>query len=261
MTDKLTVEQRGHILCLGLNRPEKYNAMDVDMYRQLAAAYGRLQRDPELRCGVLFGHGKHFTAGLVLDEFAPIFAAGGMPAIDDDCIEPFGLNPDQRLEKPLVIAIQGISFTIGLELMLAGDIRVAADNVRFGQIEVKRGIFPVCGGTIRFIQSIGWGNAMRYLLTGDEIGADPAYRMGLIQEVTPVGQQVEKAMEIAECIARQAPLGVQATLKNARLSMVDGERAAIARLYPDLAPILDSEDAAGGVNSFIERREARFTGR
>lgn len=257
----ISVETRDHVLCIGINRPDKRNAFDLAMYRDMAAAYGRLDREPELRCGLLFAHGDHFTAGLDLSEWASEFAAGRFPPIADDAIEPFGLDPDNRLAKPLVVATQGICFTAGIEFMLAGDIRVAADNTRFGQIEVKRGIYPVGGGTIRFIQSIGWGNAMRYLLTGDEISAAEAHRMGLIQEVTPVGQQFDRAFEIARRVAAQAPLGVQATLRSSRLSLDAGERAAIDRLLPDLIPIMESEDAREGVQSFVERREARFQGR
>lgn len=261
MSEKLTVEKRGHVLCMGFNRPEKYNAMDLEVYQELAAAYGRLHHDDELRCGVLFGHGKHFTAGLELDKWQPSFAAGGFPDIPDDAIDPFGLNPDKRLGKPLVAAAQGISFTVAIELMLAGDIRVAAEDVRLGQIEIKRGIYPVGGATIRFIQNIGWGNAMRYLLTADEIGAEEAYRLGLVQEVTPVGEQFDKAFELAERISKQAPLGVYATLRNARLSVLEGERAAIDQLFPELMPIMRSDDAQEGVQSFLERREAEFKGR
>ena len=102
---------------------------------------------------------------------------------------------------------------------------------------------------------------MRYLLTGDEFTAQEAQRMGLVQEVTPAGQQLERAIALAETIAKQAPLGVYATLKSARLARRQGEAAAFARLLPDLGPIMASEDAQEGVLSFLERREAKFKGR
>lgn len=261
MSEKITVETRRHVLCIGINRPEKRNAFDLDMYQHLARAYGRLHREDELRCGVVFAHGDHFTGGLDLAQWAPVFGEGRFPELEAGAIDPLGLDPDNRLGKPMLVATQGICFTIGMELMLAADIRIAADNTRFGQIEIKRGIYPVGGGTIRFQQNIGWGNAMRYLLTGDEIDSAEAYRMGLIQELTPVGGQFERALEIAETVAKQAPLGVQATLKSARSAAYEGERAAIARLMPDLQPIMRSEDAQEGVDSFRERREARFLGR
>jgi enoyl-CoA hydratase/carnithine racemase len=150
--------------------------------------------------------------------------------------------------------------TIGIELMLATDVRVAASDTRFGQIEIGRGIYPVGGATIRMPRELGWGNAMRWLLTGDELDAETALRLGLVQEVVEPGQQLARALALAERIAAQAPLGVRATLASARLALVD-ERQAAARLLPDLKPIMASDDAREGVQSFLERRAARFTGR
>ena len=158
-------------------------------------------------------------------------------------------------------AISGICFTIGIELLLATDIRVAAEDTRFGQIEIKRGIYPVCGATIRMPREVGWGNAMRWLLTGDEFDAREAHRMGLVQEVTAKGAAVTRALALAETIATQAPLGVRATLASSRIALAEAEAVAARRLLPDLAPILASADAKEGVQSFVERRSARFTGR
>jgi enoyl-CoA hydratase/carnithine racemase len=159
------------------------------------------------------------------------------------------------------MAVQGICFTIGLEIMLNTDVRVAASDTRFGQIEVKRGIYPVGGATTRLPQEIGWSNAMRYMLTGDEISAAEAYRLGLVQELTEPGQQFDRALTLAETISRQAPLGVQATLRSARLTYSDGPRAAIAQFMPEIRQILASDDAREGVQSFLERREAVFKGK
>jgi enoyl-CoA hydratase/carnithine racemase len=158
------------------------------------------------------------------------------------------------------MAAQGICFTIGLELLLTADIRVVSRDVRFAMIEIKRGVYPVGGATIRLHQEIGWSNAMRYLLTGDELRADEAYRLGIIQEVTETGRQFDRALEIAETIAKQSPLGVKATLLSARRVQADGEKVATAKLMPELMPIMRTEDAAEGVKSFTERREARFKG-
>jgi len=166
-----------------------------------------------------------------------------------------------RLTKPIVCAVQGYCWTIGIELMLATDIRIAAANTRFAQIEIKRGIYPIGGATIRFVREAGWGNAMRYLLTGDEFDAAEAYRIGLIQEVVEPGQQLARAEAIAQIIAQQAPLGVRATLASAHLAITAGEEEAMRRLAPDLAPIMQSEDVKEGVLSFVERRQANFKGR
>jgi enoyl-CoA hydratase/carnithine racemase len=261
MATKITVETRGHLLLIGLNRPEKRNAFDPEMYCELGIAYGELQQNPELRCGVLFAQGEHFTGGLDLPLWGQAFSEGKFPELPAGAIEPLGLDATYRLNKPLVMAVQGICLTIGLELLLATDIRVAATTTRFGQIEIKRGIYPVGGGTVRLMQEIGWGNAMRYLLTADEIHAEEAFRLGLVQELTAPGKQLEHAIAIAETIAMQAPLGVQATLKSARLARTQGELAALARLLPDLMPIMTSEDVKEGIQSFVERRPARFKGR
>ena len=258
MSPYVTVERRGHVLVVGLDRPQKRNAFDLGMYGALGLAWAELDRDDELRCAVLHANGPHFTGGLDLAEWAPAFAGGKMP-LPEGALDPLGLQ-GAPVRKPVVCAVQGICLTIGIELMLACDIRVAARDTRFGQIEIKRGIYPVGGATIRMPRELGWGNAMRWLLTGDELGAEEALRIGLVQEVVEPGQQLARALELGERIAAQAPLGVRATLASARLAIAD-EAAAAAQLLPDLRPIMASDDAREGVQSFLERRAARFTGR
>jgi enoyl-CoA hydratase/carnithine racemase len=162
--------------------------------------------------------------------------------------------------KPVVLALQGIAFTLSIELALASDIVVAADDVRFRQLEIGRGIMPFGGATLRATAQLGWGNAMRFLLTADEFGAQEAYRIGLVQEVVAPGEQLPAALRIAETIAAQAPMGVQETLASARIARDSGEAAAREHLKEALARIMVSHDAAEGVRSFLERREARFTG-
>ena len=256
---RVTTEKRDHVLLIGLDRAAKRNAFDKAMLIALGLAYGELEREEDLRCGVLFAHGDHFTAGLELTQFAAALAED-VQTLAAGAIDPLGLK-GPRLSKPMVCAVQGICFTIGIELMLAADVRVAASDTRFAQIEVKRGIYPVGGATIRFVCDTGWGNAMRYLLTGDEFTAAEALRIGLVQEVVEPGQQLAHAEAIAQTIAEQAPLGVRATLASARLAITEGEQAAIERLIPDLEPILHSEDVNEGLQSFIERRQAKFQGR
>ncbi len=255
---RVSTERRGHVLLMGLDRPAKRNAFDVPLFESLAGAYADLEADADLRVGVLFAHGEHFTAGLDLAQFAPIFASGSW-SVPKGTIDPLGLSTPP-VSKPIVCALQGICLTIGIELLLATDVRVASETTRMGQIEIKRGIYPVGGATIRLPREIGWANAMRYLLTGDEIDAPTALRLGLVQEVTPHGKQLERAVAIAETIAAQAPLGVKATLASSRLAL-ESEANAAQRLLPDLAPLLASDDAREGIASFLERRTAKFTGK
>ncbi|MDB4928166.1 MAG: Enoyl-CoA hydratase/isomerase [Myxococcaceae bacterium] len=260
MTDPtLTIETRGRVLAVGLSRAAKRNAFNLQMLRELAAAYGRLEDDPELRCLVLFAHGDHFTAGLDLGEVGPHVAAGGELHVDGG-VDPLDLA-GRRRKKPVVMAVQGYCYTIGVELALAADVVVASRDAKFTQFEVRRGIMPFGGATLRFAQTAGYQNAMRYVLTGDAFDADEARRIGVVQEVTDPGQQVARAMALAETIAAQAPLAVQAARANAKLCLEQGHAAAYARLMPEARALMASEDASEGLRSFVERREAVFHGR
>lgn len=260
MPERITVERDDHVLLIGINRPEKRNAFDLATIEQLAAAYDRLGADRELRAGVLFGHGEHFSAGLDLGEVGPAVAGRGPEVLaGPGRYDPFGVWRDP-VPKPIVMAVQGIAFTLSIELALASDIVVAAEDVRFGQLEIGRGIMPFGGATFRAPAQLGWGNAMRFLLTAEEFGADDAMRIGLVQEIVATGTQLERAAEVAHRIAAQAPLGVQATLANARAAGAAGQQAAIGHLRTALPLVLRSGDAAEGLRSFLERRAGEFTG-
>ena len=257
---RVTTERRGHVFLIGLNRVAKRNAFDTAMFQAIGSAYAELEHDPELRCGVLFAHGDHFTGGLDLANVAPDMDKGVIADLKPGTLDPYGLH-EPRLTKPLICAVQGICLTVGIELLLSSDIRIAASNVRFAQIEVKRGLYPSGGPTIRFVREAGWGNAMRYLLTGDDFNAQEAMRMGLVQEIVEPGQQLARALEFAEKISAQAPLAVYTTLAASRRALLEGETAAVGRLHTDQQPLLQTEDFKEGVQSFIERRTANFKGR
>ncbi len=258
--EHLVVFKRKHCLVMMFNRPKKYNAFTPQMYSTLAKAYYRIQHDSDIRCGLLVAEGDHFTAGLELEKWAPIFASGdGMPLGEGE-IDPFGIT-GERLTKPLVIAIHGICFTVAVELLLNTDIRLATADSRLAQIEVKRGIFPCGGATVRLPQQIGWGNAQRYLMTGDEFSGDDAYRFGLVQQIEPMENIHLAAIEMVEKISSVAPLGVQASLSSSRTATLQGESVAMGQLFEKLVPVAQSEDAKEGVMSFLERRDAVFKGR
>jgi len=256
---QIKLEQRGHVLLIGIDRPEKRNGFTPKLFNELAAAYSKLESSDELWCGVVYAEGDHFTAGLDMPKIAPL-RREGKPLIPPGEVDPFGLREPVRT-KPVLTAMKGICFTVAIELMLAADIVIAADNCRFSQLEVKRGIMPGCGATFRMTERAGWGNAMKILLTGDEFSAQEAYRCNFVQEVVPVGQELARAIEIAERIAKQAPLAVRATRENGRLALNEGWQAAYAKIADTQRRLYNSEDAKEGVQSFLEKRDAHFTGR
>jgi enoyl-CoA hydratase/carnithine racemase len=256
---RIKCDVEGHLLLIGIDRPEKRNGFTPKIFAELAAAYSRLESTRDLRCAVLYAEGAHFTAGLDMPKIVPLRRAG-QPLIPAGEVDPFNLRDPVRT-KPLIVALKGICFTVAIELMLAADIAIAAENCRFSQLEVKRGIMAGCGATFRMAERAGWGNAMKILLTGDEFDAHEALRCNFVQEVVPVGQELKRALEWAEKIARQAPLAVQATMESGRIAANQGWQAAYARTAATQQRLYNTEDAKEGVQSFIERREARFQGR
>ena len=255
---RITTEKRGRVFIIKLDRPKKRNGFSVKMIKELAAAYTAFENDDDAWVGLLCAEGPHFTAGLQLDQIGP-FMARGESLWPDGAIDPFGLR-DPKRTKPLVVAVQGITYTIGIELMLAADVVVAAHNCRFAQLEVKRGIMATGGATVRMMERAGWGNAMRYLLTGDEFDAATALRLGFVQDVVPAGEEFACALAIAEKIAAQAPLAVRATIASSRKVVEQGQDAAVAEFRAVQARLAGSEDAKEGVASFVDKRDARFTG-
>lgn len=262
MTDqrpRVLTERDGRIVHIILDRADKMNAFDLRMLRELGEAVTNYEADESLWCAVLFANGENFTAGLDLAEVGPAIRSGA-PLFPEGTIDVLNLHEPRR-KKPLVMAAQGWCLTIGIELMLAADIRLAAEGTRFGQIEINRGIFPFGGATIRLPEIAGWGNAMRWLLTGDHFDAAEALRIGLVQEVVPADQLRDKAVQIARTVAKRAPLGVAATLRSARTAQLRGTEAAIAELLVIARELMGTEDAAEGIRSFLERREGNFKGR
>ena len=161
----------------------------------------------------------------------------------------------------MVVAVKCICFTVGIELMLGADIVVAADNCRFSQMEVQRGIMATGGATLRMAERAGTGNALLHLLTADEFGSSEAYRLNFVQKVVPAGQELQEALQIAQRIEAQAPLAVVATRLNVLKAIEQGQAAAVAEFIPVQKQLANSEDAAEGVRAFVERRPAQFSGR
>lgn len=246
--DYVQVERRGQVMVIGINRPEKANAFNLQLCRELSSAYAELDDDDSIRVGVLHGVGRHFTAGMDLREVAPEVMNG------NSLVAPGGINPwlvdGRRLSKPLIAAVHGKCLTLGVELVLATDIVVCAASASFAQLEPQLGLFPFGGVTIRFPQRAGWGNAMRWLLTCEEYDAQEAHRIGLVQEIVDDGDHLTRAIQLADKIARQAPQAIKAVLENSRRALRDGEAAAEIEMPRLAQQTFRSEDGQAGVDSF-----------
>ncbi|MFI5623068.1 crotonase/enoyl-CoA hydratase family protein [Nocardioides sp. NPDC051685] len=248
--DYVQVERHGPVMVIGINRPEKANALNQQAIRELSSAYAALDADDSIRAGVLHGVGRHFTAGMDLREVAPQVSAG------DSLLAPGGMNPWQvegeSLSKPLIAAVHGKCLTLGIELVLAADIAVCSASSSFATLEPQVGLFPFGGGTTRLPQRAGWGNAMRWLLTCEEYGAQEAHRIGLVQEVVDDGDHLTRAMQLAEKIARQAPLAIKAVLENSRRAVRDGVAAAELEMPRLAQQTFNSVDGQAGIDTFRE---------
>ena len=216
-------------------------------------AYYDFDNDPSLRAAVFFGHGENFSRGIDVDAFAPLARTGKPFAVKDGMLDPFART--QQLSKPLIAVVHGDTWNMGHELHLVAHTRVASADVRFGQDENTHGRFPGGGSTIRFPREAGWGNAMRYMLTGDHWGAEEAYRMGVIQQIAPnPAKALEAGIGLARKIAACEPLDIKTTLEPAHLSIDQSEAAAFAKLNEQFGGLFRTED-------FIEGRKAEAEGR
>lgn len=253
----IRTEVHGHVFKIVIDNAAKKNAFTPAMMEQLSDALTELHDNEARRVGVICAKGKDFTAGLDMPKFFGPTAE--KRNVKEGNVDPFGLA--RRCRKPVITAVQGVVFTIGIELMLAGDIAVAAADSRFYQMEAKRGIAPLGCAHFRFLSRAGWGDAMYHLFLCDEFSAERALAIGLVQEVVPPGEQIERAMALAAIIARNAPLGIQVTKEAAAKYIEGGEAAAIAYIPKIRDRVLGSADAKEGIQSFIERRVAAFQGR
>ncbi|HKC52746.1 MAG TPA: crotonase/enoyl-CoA hydratase family protein [Myxococcota bacterium] len=259
MSDKpeIRTERDGPVLKIVVDNVRKKNAFVPEMMVALSDALTAFDRDEGQWVAVLCAAGEHTTAGLDMPKFFGPDARPGESA--PDAVDPFALK--RRTLKPVIAVVQGITYTIGIEMMLAADIVVAADTARFCQMESKRGIAPLGGAHFRFLTRTGWGNAMYHLMLCDEFDAERAREIGLVQEVVPYGRHIERGMELAHAICKNAPLGLRA-MKHAALRYIEAnEAAAIAAIPAIRERVFATEDSREGILSFLERREARFSGR
>jgi enoyl-CoA hydratase len=257
----ITVERRDDIVLIGLNRPFIQNRLDPPTRVRLAEVFYQYEHDASLRAAVLFGHGEHFSRGIDVDASQAALIAGQRTLVGTNVVDPLGNAPPHRT-KPLVVAVHGDTWNLGHELYLAGDIRVAAANTRFGQDENTHGRFPGGGATVRFVRDAGWGNAMRYMLTGDHWSAEESYRVGITQHVAPTPEAaLEAAVAMARKIAACAPLSIKATLASARQVIDPIEADALSKLGAQYSALYRTEDFLEGRRAEAEGRPPKYQGK
>lgn len=251
-------EKKGKIAVFTLNRPEAFNAQNLQLLEGLHNAMVDFRDDAELCVGIITGAGdKAFCAGADIKEILGFLKANKRKYWALPTTPSRGMD----IWKPLIAAINGLALGGGLELAMACDIRIASEKAKLGVPEVKLGILPGAGGTQRLSRMIPWCKAAELLFTGDPIDAREAYRIGLVNEIVPHDKVMETAMKWAERISKVSPLAVQsikeAMVRGSNMSLDDG-----LRLEDSLESyLLDTEDFEEGKAAFLEKRAPVFKGR
>src|SRR5690348_6196809 len=244
-----------------MNRPQARNALSGPMMELMRQAWDTVDGDPEIRVCVLTGAGGAFCAGADLKAMTSSHPGDRFQGRDLDVsvIEP--LLKGRRLIKPLIAAVEGPAVAGGTEILQATDVRVAAESARFAVSEARWGLFPLGGSAVRLVRQIPYTIAAEMLLTGRQLSAAEALAVGLVGHVVPDGQALAKALELAEAIAANGPIAVQAILRTIRETEGLAENDAFAVESKIGMAVFRSDDAKEGPRAFIEKRTPQFRGR
>ncbi|MFQ6227877.1 crotonase/enoyl-CoA hydratase family protein [Nocardia sp. NPDC002869] len=254
------VEKRGHVLIVTMNRPEARNALSTEMMAIMRDAWDQVDSDPDIRVAILTGAGGAFCAGADLKGMTQqhpgdSFAGGGW-----DLSKIEALLKGRRLTKPLIAAVEGAAIAGGTEILQGTDIRVAGESAKFGVSEARWGLFPLGGSAVRLVRQVPYTVAADILLTGRHLSAAEAKDIGLIGHVVPDGQALDKALALADLIAANGPLAVQAILQTIRDSECIPEEEAFQIDAKLGMAVFQSADAKEGPKAFKEKRKPNFSG-
>ncbi len=252
------VERDGHVAIVTIDRPKVLNALSIATLDELEAALDDLAADDEIRVIVLTGAGeKAFVAGADITEIQPLDVAGG---------EDFSRRGQalfrklEQLPKPTIAAVNGFALGGGCELAMACDIRVAAENARFGQPEVNLGLLPGYGGTQRFTRLVGYGKAAELMMTGDMLSAAKAAELGLVERIAPEGSALKESLDLARAIAGKSPVAISA-IKRAMDAAYGDHDEGYRTEAREFGAIMATDDKAEGIQAFLEKRAADWKGR
>jgi enoyl-CoA hydratase len=254
-------DEAHRVASVTLNRPERLNALDEQMIADLHEAFAALERDHSIRAIVLTGAGdRAFCAGADIRGFQALKGA-----LEAAAVARRGQRLTLFMEQmgtPIVAAINGFALGGGMELAMAADIRIAAEHARFAQPEVNLGLMPGFGGTQRTARLLGRGTALYLCMTGEQIDAQTALRIGLVQRVSPKEGLHDEALRIARLIASKAPLAIAAIKHSIDEGLQHaGTAAGLAIEALHFGALFDTEDVAEGLSAFFEKRSPEFKGR
>ena len=260
------IERHDHVLVVTMNRPHARNALSGPMMALMRQAWDEVDANPDIRAAILTGAGGAFCAGADLKAMTAShpgdsFKGAGPGQYSMDLSRIDALLKGRRLTKPLIAAVEGPAVAGGTEILQATDIRIAGQSARFGVSEARWGLFPLGGSAVRLVRQLPYTVAADILLTGRHIMAPEALRIGLIGEVVPDGQALTRALEVAEQIAANGPLAVQAILRTIRETEGMAENDAFAVESQIGMEVFMSQDAKEGPRAFAEKRPPVFTGR
>jgi enoyl-CoA hydratase len=252
-------EKKGTIAYVTVNRPKVLNALNHRTWADLRTSFEEARADAEVHGVILTGSGdKAFIAGADISELAQV------TAVEAERSSSFGqgvLNLIENLGKPVIAAVNGFALGGGCETAMACTIRIAAENAKFGQPEVKLGLLPGGGGTQRLPRLVGKGRALQLILSGEMINAAEAYRIGLVNEVVPAADLIARAEAILKQILANAPIAVQYALEAVHKGLETSQDEGLALEASFFGICAATEDKKEGTSAFLEKRAAQFQGR
>lgn len=258
--EPIIIDRDGAIAVLRINRPKTLNALDSATLARLEASFDGLVADGDVRVIVLTGEGdRAFVAGGDINDLNSRMGLSHYLTLAENLHRVF--NKIETCDKPVIAAVNGWALGGGTELLLATDIRLVADTAKLGLPEITLGLFPGAGGTQRLMRQIAPCRARELMFTGDQMTAQEAHALGLVNRVVPKDQLMAAAMEMARRIALKSPLVLKLLKRTLRIGAEMPQSAALSYEQSMIGLVLDSDDSHEGCGAFIEKRTPTFTGR
>lgn len=255
----ILVEISEKVAIITINRPDKLNAINLEVIAELEKAFDEMERNNDVGVVILTGSGeKSFVAG---SDISALASYSPEKAREYSVIGNKFLSRLQNFSKPVIAAVNGFALGSGCEIALACHIRLAADNAKFGQPEVQLGLIPGHGGTQRLARIVGFGKAVEMILTGNSIDANEAYRIGLVNKVVPQSELRNVALEMARAILSKSPIAVSIAIKAINLNFETSLSRGLELEAEFFSECFKTEDFAEGTKAFLEKRKPQFKGK